>query len=253
MLAKRIIPCLDVKGNKVVKGVNFINLQVEGDPVEMASKYSEQGADELVFLDITATLESRNNVVDLVEEVAKKVFIPFTVGGGVRKINDINQLLNAGADKVSINSAALKNPGLLDEASKIFGSQCIVLAVDVKKNNSNWGVYSHGGSKKLNMDAIQWIKEAENRGVGEILLTSMDTDGTQGGTDLDLIKKVSEMVSIPVIASGGIGALDHFKKAFEVGLADAVLAASVFHRDIFSIIEIKNFLKKNGIQIRLGE
>ena len=253
MLAKRIIPCLDVKDNKVVKGVNFINLQIEGDPVEMASKYSEQGADELVFLDITATLESRNNVVDLVEQVAKKVFIPFTVGGGVRKINDINQLLNAGADKVSINSAALKNPDLLDKASKIFGSQCIVLAVDVKKNNSNWGVYSHGGSKKLNMDAIQWIKEAENRGVGEILLTSMDTDGTQGGTDLDLIKKVSEMVSIPVIASGGIGELDHFKKAFEVGLADAVLAASVFHRDIFSISEIKIFLKKNGIQIRLGE
>ena len=253
MLAKRIIPCLDVKDKKVVKGVNFINLQIEGDPVEMASKYSEQGADELVFLDITATLESRNNVVDLVEQVAKKVFIPFTVGGGVRKINDINQLLNAGADKVSINSAALKNPDLLDEASKIFGSQCIVLAVDVKKNNSNWGVYSHGGSKKLNMDAIQWIKEAENRGVGEILLTSMDTDGTQGGTDLDLIKKVSEMVSIPVIASGGIGELDHFKKAFEVGLADAVLAASVFHRDIFSISEIKFFLKKNGIQIRLGE
>tara|TARA_B100002051_G_C16732459_1_gene639099 strand:- start:1539 stop:2315 length:777 start_codon:yes stop_codon:yes gene_type:complete len=253
MLAKRIIPCLDVKDKKVVKGVNFINLQIEGDPVEMASKYSEQGADELVFLDITATLESRNNVVDLVEQVAKKVFIPFTVGGGVRKINDINQLLNAGADKVSINSAALKNPDLLDKASKIFGSQCIVLAVDVKKNNSNWGVYSHGGSKKLNMDAIQWIKEAENRGVGEILLTSMDTDGTQGGTDLDLIKKVSEMVSIPVIASGGIGELDHFKKAFEVGLADAVLAASVFHRDIFSISEIKIFLKKNGIQIRLGE
>ena len=253
MLAKRIIPCLDVRDKKVVKGVNFINLQIEGDPVEMASKYSEQGADELVFLDITATLESRNNVVDLVEQVAKKVFIPFTVGGGVRKINDINQLLNAGADKVSINSAALKNPDLLDKASKIFGSQCIVLAVDVKKNNSNWGVYSHGGSKKLNMDAIQWIKEAENRGVGEILLTSMDTDGTQGGTDLDLIKKVSEMVSIPVIASGGIGELDHFKKAFEVGLADAVLAASVFHRDIFSISEIKFFLKKNGIQIRLGE
>ena len=253
MLAKRIIPCLDVKDNKVVKGVNFINLQIEGDPVEMASKYSEQGADELVFLDITATIESRNNVVDLVEQVAKKVFIPFTVGGGVRKINDIYQLLNAGADKVSINSAALKNPDLLDKASKIFGSQCIVLAVDVKKNNSNWGVYSHGGSKKLNMDAFQWIKEAENRGVGEILLTSMDTDGTQGGTDLDLIKKVSEMVSIPVIASGGIGELDHFKKAFEVGLADAVLAASVFHRDIFSISEIKIFLKKNGIQIRLGE
>ena len=253
MLAKRIIPCLDVKDKKVVKGVNFINLQIEGDPVEMASKYSEQGADELVFLDITATLESRNNVVDLVEQVAKKVFIPFTVGGGVRKINDINQLLNAGADKVSINSAALKNPDLLDKASKIFGSQCIVLAVDVKKNNSNWDVYSHGGSKKLNMDAIKWIKEAENRGVGEILLTSMDTDGTQGGTDLDLIKKVSEMVSIPVIASGGIGELDHFKKAFEVGLADAVLAASVFHRDIFSISEIKIFLKKNGIQIRLGE
>jgi len=250
MLAKRIIPCLDVKDGEVVKGVNFINLTSEGNPVELAEKYSKEGADELVFLDITATLESRNNVVDLVKEVAKKVFIPFTVGGGVRSVKDISELLNAGADKVSINSAALKNPKLLNDASNRFGSQCIVLAVDVKRTGSSWNVFSHGGSRSLDINAIEWIKEAEDRGVGEILLTSMDADGTQAGVDLEITRMISDMVSIPVIASGGIGTLNHFKDAFNIGKADAVLAASVFHRDIIPIKKVIKYLAENGIQVR---
>mgnify|MGYP000191484672 FL=1 len=250
MLAKRIIPCLDVKDGEVVKGVNFVNLTSEGNPVELAEKYSKEGADELVFLDITATLESRNNVVDLVKEVAKKVFIPFTVGGGVRSVKDISELLNAGADKVSINSAALKNPKLLNDASNRFGSQCIVLAVDVKRTGSSWNVFSHGGSRSLDINAIEWIKEAEDCGVGEILLTSMDADGTQAGVDLEITRMISDMVSIPVIASGGIGSLDHFKDAFNIGKADAVLAASVFHRDIIPVQIVKKYLTKNDIQVR---
>ena len=250
MLAKRIIPCLDVKDGEVVKGVNFVNLTSEGNPVELAEKYSKEGADELVFLDITATLESRNNVVDLVKEVAKKVFIPFTVGGGVRSVKDISELLNAGADKVSINSAALKNPKLLNDASNRFGSQCIVLAVDVKRTGSSWNVFSHGGSRSLDINAIEWIKEAEDRGVGEILLTSMDADGTQAGVDLEITRMISDMVSIPVIASGGIGTLNHFKDAFNIGKADAVLAASVFHRDIIPVKKVKKYLTENGIQVR---
>ena len=250
MLAKRIIPCLDVKDGEVVKGVNFVNLTSEGNPVELAEKYSKEGADELVFLDITATLESRNNVVDLVKEVAKKVFIPFTVGGGVRSVKDISELLNAGADKVSINSAALKNPKLLNDASNRFGSQCIVLAVDVKRTGSSWNVFSHGGSRSLDINAIEWIKEAEDCGVGEILLTSMDADGTQAGVDLEITKMISDMVSIPVIASGGIGSLDHFKDAFNIGKADAVLAASVFHRDIIPVQKVKKYLTENDIQVR---
>ena len=250
MLAKRIIPCLDVKDGEVVKGINFVNLTSEGNPVELAEKYSKEGADELVFLDITATLESRNNVVDLVKEVAKKVFIPFTVGGGVRSVKDISELLNAGADKVSINSAALKNPKLLNDASNRFGSQCIVLAVDVKRTGSSWNVFSHGGSRSLDINAIEWIKEAEDRGVGEILLTSMDADGTQAGVDLEITRMISDMVSIPVIASGGIGTLNHFKDAFNIGKADAVLAASVFHRDIIPIKKVIKYLAENGIQVR---
>ncbi|MBT3590624.1 MAG: imidazole glycerol phosphate synthase subunit HisF [Candidatus Marinimicrobia bacterium] len=250
MLAKRIIPCLDVKDGEVVKGVNFVNLTSEGNPVELAEKYSKEGADELVFLDITATLESRNNVIDLVKEVAKKVFIPFTVGGGVRSVKDISELLNAGADKVSINSAALKNPKLLNEASNRFGSQCIVLAVDIKRTGSSWNVFSHGGSRSLDINAIEWIKEAEDCGVGEILLTSMDADGTQAGVDLEITKMISDMVSIPVIASGGIGSLDHFKDAFNIGKADAVLAASVFHRDIIPVQKVKKYLTENDIQVR---
>ena len=250
MLAKRIIPCLDVKDGEVVKGVNFVNLTSEGNPVELAEKYSKEGADELVFLDITATLESRNNVVDLVKEVAKKVFIPFTVGGGVRSVKDISELLNAGADKVSINSAALRNPKLLNDASNRFGSQCIVLAVDVKRTGSSWNVFSHGGSRSLDINAIEWIKEAEDRGVGEILLTSMDADGTQAGVDLEITRMISDMVSIPVIASGGIGTLNHFKDAFNIGKADAVLAASVFHRDIIPVKKVIKYLAENGIQVR---
>ena len=250
MLAKRIIPCLDVKDGEVVKGVNFVNLTSEGNPVELAEKYSKEGADELVFLDITATLKSRNNVVDLVKEVAKKVFIPFTVGGGVRSVKDISELLNAGADKVSINSAALKNPKLLNDASNRFGSQCIVLAVDVKRTGSSWNVFSHGGSRSLDINAIEWIKEAEDRGVGEILLTSMDADGTQAGVDLEITRMISDMVSIPVIASGGIGTLNHFKDAFNIGKADAVLAASVFHRDIIPVKKVIKYLAENGIQVR---
>ena len=250
MLAKRIIPCLDVKDGEVVKGVNFVNLTSEGNPVELAEKYSKKGADELVFLDITATLESRNNVVDLVKEVAKKVFIPFTVGGGVRSVKDISELLNAGADKVSINSAALKNPKLLNDASNRFGSQCIVLAVDIKRTGSSWNVFSHGGSRSLDINAIEWIKEAEDCGVGEILLTSMDADGTQAGVDLEITRMISDMVSIPVIASGGIGSLDHFKDAFNIGKADAVLAASVFHRDIIPVQKVKKYLTENDIQVR---
>ena len=250
MLAKRIIPCLDVKDGEVVKGINFVNLTSEGNPVELAEKYSKEGADELVFLDITATLESRNNVVDLVKEVAKKVFIPFTVGGGVRSVKDISELLNAGADKVSINSAALKNPKLLNNASNRFGSQCIVLAVDVKRTGSSWNVFSHGGSRSLDINAIEWIKEAEDRGVGEILLTSMDADGTQAGVDLEITRMISDMVSIPVIASGGIGTLNHFKDAFNIGKADAVLAASVFHRDIIPVKKVIKYLAENGIQVR---
>ena len=250
MLAKRIIPCLDVKDGEVVKGVNFVNLTSEGNPVELAEKYSKEGADELVFLDITATLESRNNVVDLVKEVAKKVFIPFTVGGGVRSVKDISGLLNAGADKVSINSAALKNPKLLNDASNRFGSQCIVLAVDVKRTGSSWNVFSHGGSRSLDINAIEWIKEAEDRGVGEILLTSMDADGTQAGVDLEITRMISDMVSIPVIASGGVGTLNHFKDAFNIGKADAVLAASVFHRDIIPVKKVIKYLAENGIQVR---
>ena len=250
MLAKRIIPCLDVKDGEVVKGINFVNLTSEGNPVELAEKYSKEGADELVFLDITATLESRNNVVDLVKEVAKKVFIPFTVGGGVRSVKDISELLNAGADKVSINSAALKNPKLLNDASNRFGSQCIVLAVDVKRTGSSWNVFSHGGSRSLDINAIEWIKEAEDRGVGEILLTSMDADGTQAGVDLEITRMISDMVSIPVIASGGIGTLNHFKDAFNIGKADAVLAASVFHRDIILVKKVIKYLAENGIQVR---
>ncbi len=250
MLAKRIIPCLDVKDGEVVKGVNFVNLTSEGNPVELAEKYSKEGADELVFLDITATLESRNNVVDLVKEVAKEVFIPFTVGGGVRSVKDISELLNAGADKVSINSAALKNPKLLNDASNRFGSQCIVLAVDVKRTGSSWNVFSHGGSRSLDINAIEWIKEAEDRGVGEILLTSMDADGTQAGVDLVITRMISDMVSIPVIASGGIGSLDHFKEAFNIGKTDAFIAAYFFNRDIIPMKKLKKYLTKNGIQVR---
>ncbi|MFQ6677606.1 MAG: imidazole glycerol phosphate synthase subunit HisF [Fidelibacterota bacterium] len=250
MLTKRIIPCLDIKDGAVVKGVHFRHLTQEGDPIELASKYSDDGADELVFLDITASLESRKHVVDLVREVSKSVFIPLTVGGGIRTLKDISELLDAGADKVSINSAALNNPDLLSNVSGKFGSQCIVLAVDVKFDKHQWTVFSHGGTRRTNQEAILWTKEGEDRGVGEILLTSMDADGTQGGIDLEITRNVSRQISIPVIASGGIGRLEHFKEAFETGEADAVLAASVFHRNKFSLTQVKAYLKQNGFIIR---
>ena len=250
MLTKRIIPCLDVKDGKVVKGVNFKNLVEEGDPIEFAKRYSDQGADELTFLDISATLESRKNVIELVKEVAKKVFIPFTVGGGIKSPNDIGSILEAGADKVSINSSAIYNPNLLNDSAKIFGSQCIVLAMDVKKNSNSWYVHTHAGTKNTKIDALDWAKEAVDRGCGEILLTSMDADGTQKGIDDEITSMISDLVDVPIIASGGIGKLIHFKDAIINGKADAVLAASVFHRDIFSIHEIKDYLNNQRIPIR---
>lgn len=250
MLTKRIIPCLDVKDGKVVKGVNFKNLVEEGDPIEFAKRYSDQGADELTFLDISATLESRKNVIELVKEVAKKVFIPFTVGGGIKSPNDIGSILEAGADKVSINSSAIYNPNLLNDSAKIFGSQCIVLAMDVKKNSNSWYVYTHAGTNNTKIDALDWAKEAVDRGCGEILLTSMDADGTQKGIDDEITSMISDLVDVPIIASGGIGKLIHFKDAIINGKADAVLAASVFHRDIFSIHEIKDYLNNQRIPIR---
>ncbi|MAG21334.1 MAG: imidazole glycerol phosphate synthase subunit HisF [Candidatus Marinimicrobia bacterium] len=251
MLTRRIIPCLDVKDGQVVKGVKFVNLVNEGNPVELAARYSDSGADELVFLDITATLESRRHVVDLLREVAKRVFIPFTVGGGIRTTDDIGEILHAGADKVSINSAALKNPGLLTEGARRFGSQCIVLAMDVKRNASGWRVHSHGGTKPTKREAIQWAMEAVEKSAGEILLTSMDADGTQNGVDVELTRRISRSVNIPVIASGGIGTVDHFREAIETGEADAVLAASVFHRGIFTVREVKESLAAHKIPMRL--
>ena len=252
MLTKRIIPCLDIKDGQVVKGVNFKNLVNEGDPVQLAKRYSDEGADELVFLDISASLESRSHVVELVEQVAKSVFIPFTVGGGIRETTDIEKILMAGADKVSINSAAIYNPKLITDGASIFGSQCIVVALDVKKIGAQWIVHSHGGTRPTDLEAVAWAKEIVGRGAGEILLTSMDADGTQAGIDLEITKRISEAVPIPVIASGGIGQKVHFKEACTLGLADAVLAASIFHRKIFSIKEIKEYLANNKIPIRLN-
>ena len=253
MLAKRIIPCLDVKEGRVVKGVNFVNLKDAGDPVELAKEYNRQCADELVFLDITASHEKRNIMIEVVRNVAKEVFIPFTVGGGIREIEDIREILNAGADKVSINTAAVENPGFLKKASNKFGSQCIVLAIDAKQNKdmkNSFEVYTYGGRKATGKDAVEWAKEGEKLGAGEILLTSMDKDGTKLGFDLELTKKISEAVNIPVIASGGGGLLPHFADAFKEGKADAALAASIFHYGEYTVNSIKNYLKENGIVVR---
>ncbi len=251
MLTRRIIPCLDVKDGDVVKGVNFENLVSEGDPSELAAKYSKAGADELVFLDITATLESRRNVISLVKEVAKEVFIPFTVGGGIQSLQDIGEILRAGADKVAINSAALKTPNLLNESALVFGSQCIVIAIDVQYTNNCWKVYSHGGSIATEHEAVTWARQAVSLGAGEILLTSMDADGTQDGVDLEITRKISRAVNVPVIASGGIGTLEHFSQAIVKGEADAVLAASVFHRSILDVKDIKTYLDSQEIPVRL--
>lgn len=253
MHAKRIIPCLDVKDGRVVKGVNFVNLIDAGDPVECAKVYDEAGADELVFLDITASSDGRNTVVDMVERVAKSVFIPFTVGGGIRTVEDFRTILNAGADKVSVNSAAIKRPELITEAAEKFGSQCVVCAIDAKSkaDGDGWEVYLNGGRVNTGIDALWWAKRAEELGAGEILLTSMDTDGTKSGYDNEITSIVSDSVNIPVIASGGAGTLEHFYDAFTKGKAEAVLAASLFHFKEIEIMELKQYLKNKNIDIRL--
>ncbi len=252
MLAKRIIPCLDVKEGRVVKGVNFVNLIDAGDPVENAKVYDEQGADELVFLDITASYEKRGIMIEVVRRTAEEVFMPLTVGGGVRTVEDIRNLLNAGADKVSINTAAVKNPELITEGAKLFGSQCIVVAIDAKRVAPNkWEVFIHGGRTPTGIDAVEWAKEAVDRGAGEILLTSMDRDGTKAGYDVELTRAISEAVSVPVIASGGAGKKEHFYEGLVEGKADAVLAASVFHFREISIPELKEYLKERGVWVRL--
>ena len=250
MYAKRIIPCLDVKNGRVVKGMSFVNLVDAGDPVECAKQYDRQGADELVFLDITASSDARNIVVDMVQKVADSIFIPFTVGGGIRSVDDFNEILRAGADKVSVNSAAIKRPELINEASEKFGSQCVVCAIDAKRKGESWEVYINGGRIPMGIDAVEWAVECERRGAGEILLTSMDEDGQKKGYDLALTRAVSEKVNIPVIASGGAGALEHFYDAFTEGKADAVLAASLFHFGEIPIPQLKDYLYKKGISVR---
>ena len=251
MYAKRIIPCLDVKNGRVVKGMSFVNLVDAGDPVECAKQYDVQGADELVFLDITASSDSRNITIDMVEKVANTIFIPFTVGGGIRSVDDFNALLRAGADKVSVNSAAVYRPELISEAAYKFGSQCVVAAIDAKRSGDSWEVYVHGGRTPMGIDAVEWAVKCEELGAGEILLTSMDEDGQKKGYDLALTKAVSERVGIPVIASGGAGALEHFYDAFTKGQADAVLAASLFHFGEIPIPELTKYLNSKNIPVRL--
>lgn len=251
MYAKRIIPCLDVKNGRVVKGMSFVNLIDAGDPVECAMEYDAQGADELVFLDITASSDSRDITIDMVEKVADSIFIPFTVGGGIRSVNDFNSLLRAGADKVSVNSAAVYRPELISEAAYKFGSQCVVAAIDAKRSGDSWEVYVNGGRKPMGIDAIEWAVKCAELGAGEILLTSMDEDGQKNGYDLTLTRAVSERVKIPVIASGGAGALEHFYDALTVGKADAVLAASLFHFGEIPIPELKIYLNEKNIPVRL--
>ncbi len=251
MLKNRIIPCLDVKNGRVVKGINFIDLKDAGDPVEQAKIYSDGGADEICFLDITASNEKRDTIYDVVERTSKKCFVPLTVGGGIRGVDDINKLLNCGADKVSINTAAVQNPKMIIESSKKFGSQCIVVAIDAKKNGNKWEVFTHGGRNNTSIDVIEFAKKMENNGAGELLVTSMDRDGTQIGYDNDLIFKISATVNIPVIASGGVGNLDHLVDGIKLGNASAVLAASIFHYGTHSINEAKQYLNSKGIPVRI--
>ncbi|OHB98889.1 MAG: imidazole glycerol phosphate synthase subunit HisF [Planctomycetes bacterium RIFCSPLOWO2_12_38_17] len=258
MLAKRIIPCLDVKDGRVVKGTNFINLRDAGDPVEIAAQYDREGADELTFLDITASHENRNIIIDVVRKTAEQVFMPLTVGGGIRNIDDIRRLLNAGADKVSINTAAVKDPDFISKASRRFGNQCIVVAIDARRTKSEanittWEVFINGGRTPTGLDAIKWAIEAESRGAGEILLTSMDCDGTKDGFDIELNRAISDAVNIPVIASGGAGKLEHFYDVFAIGKADAALAASIFHYREISIRQVKEFLLGKGINMRINK
>ena len=252
MYAKRIIPCLDVKNGRVVKGVNFVNLTDAGDPVECAKVYNKAGADELVFLDITASSDARDTVEDMVRAVAREVFIPFTVGGGIRTVEDFRKILNAGADKVSVNSSALKRPELISEAAERFGSQCVVCAIDAKRNGKGgWDAYLNGGRVNTGIDALWWAKRAEELGAGEILLTSMDCDGTKAGYDVELTRAVSENAKIPVIASGGAGKMEHFLDVLREGKADAVLAASLFHFREIEISDLKKYLRDNGESVRL--
>jgi cyclase len=242
--------CLDVKDGRVVKGVNFVGLKDAGDPVEVAKRYNEEGADELTFLDITASHEQRDTIVHIVEQVAREIFIPLTVGGGIRELNDIYKLLNVGCDKVSVNSAAIKRPEFINEGAKRFGSQCIVVAIDVKKTGDVWNVYLNGGRLDTGINALEWAKEVVDRGAGEILLTSMDADGTKAGFDLDITSQISRAVHVPVIASGGAGTMEHIREAFESG-ADAALAASIFHYKEIDIMDLKRYLNSNGIAVRL--
>ena len=251
MLAKRIIPCLDIKAGRVVKGTSFVGLRDAGDPIELAQRYNEQSADELVFLDIAASLENRGTTIELATKLARELFIPFTIGGGISSLDHIADLVTAGADKISINSSALKNPDLITEGAKRFGSQCIVVAIDAKQVGDHWEVFSHGGTRSTGKNAFEWAQEASDRGAGEILLTSMDADGHKDGFDNPLNSKVSTMLSIPVIASGGGGTLEHFRDAIQVGKADAVLAASVFHYGTYTVSDVKQFLRTSGIPVRL--
>lgn len=251
MYTKRIIPCLDVNGGRVVKGVNFVNLIDAGDPVEIAAAYDKAGADELVFLDITASSDHRDTVVDMVRAVAEKVFIPFTVGGGIRTVDDFKKILREGADKVAVNSAAIDNPNLIAEAADKFGSQCVVLAIDAKRSGDSFNIFKHGGRIDTGINAIEWAKKGAELGAGEILLTSMDCDGTKAGYDIELTRAISEVVSIPVIASGGAGNKDHFYDALTVGKADAALAASLFHFKELEIMDLKHYLNDKGISVRL--
>ena len=252
MLAKRIIPCLDVTGGRVVKGVNFVELRDAGDPVEIAARYNDQGADELTFLDITATSDGRDLILHIIEAVAAQVFIPLTVGGGVRSVEDVRRLLNAGADKVSFNSAAISNPQVIRDASRKYGAQAIVVAIDAKAraDGNGWDVYSHGGRKNTGLDAVAWARQMAEHGAGEILLTSMDRDGTKSGFDLALTRAVSDAVSVPVIASGGVGALEHLSDGIRIGGADAVLAASIFHYGEFTVGQAKALMARDGIPVR---
>ena len=250
-LAKRVIPCLDVTAGRVVKGVNFVRLRDAGDPVEIAARYDEQGADEVCFLDITASSDERDLLLHVIEAVASQVFIPLTVGGGVRSVKDVRRLLNAGADKVSINTAAVQDPDLVREASGIVGCQCIVVAIDAKKRGSSWEVFTHGGRKATGIDAVEWAKRMESAGAGEILLTSMDRDGTRDGFDLGLTHAVSTAVGVPVIASGGVGSAEHFAQGVLEGGADAVLAASVFHFGDLTVRQVKEHMRSRGIEVRL--
>ncbi|MBL6791672.1 MAG: imidazole glycerol phosphate synthase subunit HisF [Methylophilaceae bacterium] len=250
LLAKRIIPCLDVTNGRVVKGINFVDLIDAGDPVEIAKKYNDQGADELTFLDITASSDNRDLILGIIERVAEQVFIPLTVGGGVRAVNDIRRLLNAGADKVSINTAAINNPSLVSNAAERFGSQCIVVAIDAKKTGNDWEIFTHGGRNPTGLNAISWAKEMVRRGAGELLITSMDKDGTKSGFDNELNAAISSEVDVPIIASGGVGNLDHLVDGIIEGKADAVLAASIFHFAEYTITEAKNYMRQKKIEVR---